>query len=75
MLVNYFKKGMEMTKKGFITLHYLISGEESRMGQQDYWRHVFLSQKPPFYRRLLELSKVTLVVAASFMMTMAVSIL
>lgn len=58
-----------------MTVLYLLSGEESRLGMQDYWNHVFLPGKVPSKRKLMEIVKALWVIILSVCMAAAISLL
>ena len=59
-------KENKMKDYWLMTMRYLLAGEESRPGIQDYWRDGFLTAHTPFQRRCLEFSKVMVLIALSF---------
>jgi len=67
------KKRIKMTKSLQMTILYLISGEESRLGRKDYWNLVFLPRIAPSRRKLLEMFKILLVVVFSVCMAAAIA--
>ncbi|WDP90975.1 MAG: hypothetical protein HUN04_15245 [Desulfobacter sp.] len=50
----------------FTMMRYLVAGEDSRPGIQDYWRNGFLAAHTPLQRKLLECTKVAVLLAVSF---------
>lgn len=56
-----------MIKSWFKTFRYLVAGEESRAGIQDYWRDNFLAAHTPLQRRCLEFSKVMVLITLGFL--------
>ena len=57
----------------FMVLRYMIAGEDSRPGFQDYWRSNFLARHTSLSRTFLEVSKVMFLIAAYFCIMKAVS--
>jgi len=55
-----------MKNNWFKTMRYLVAGEESRPGMQDYWRDGFLAAHTPIQRRCLEFSKVMVMIFGCF---------
>ena len=48
------------------TIRYMVSSEDSRPEIKDYWNSVFLAEKAPLNRTVLEASKVFFIVTLSF---------
>jgi len=59
-----------MMKNLMMALRYMVAGEESRFGRQDYWNRVYLTAKNPFNRVCLRLGKVLFVVTLCTAMMM-----
>ncbi|MCG8686489.1 MAG: hypothetical protein MI892_16540 [Desulfobacterales bacterium] len=50
----------------FMVLRYMISGEDSRYGFQDFWRSNFLARHTTASRACLEATKVMFLIAVYF---------
>jgi len=62
-----------MAKDWMMVIQYLISGEDSRMGIQDYWNGVFLAGMNPLNRACLGFLKVLFLLTLSTGIMMLVS--
>ena len=67
------KKRMKMAKSWQMTAQYLISGEESRLGREDYWNHVFLARIAPSRKIMLKMFKILFVIVFSVCMSAAIA--
>ena len=64
-----------MAEQLWMTIRYLISGEDSRVGRTEYWNDVFLARKSPVQRKMLEVTKVFFLLGFAFCMAKAVSLI
>ncbi len=64
-----------MTKYCFNIMQYMLAGEESRLGFQDYWKNGFLARHTNAGRTCLEATKTVFLMALYFAVAKGITLL
>lgn len=65
-LISHQGKEIKMKNYWFTVIRYFFAGEDSRPGIQDHWRNGFLAAHSPAQRKLLECTKVMVLLGTTF---------